>query len=129
MSQVWDGKEERRNFDRRKCEEHSGCMARMDNVAERIKAIEDKDPVPFNRYKWGLGLIVTSTITLFTVVLYLIFGTTETYKDIQSDLGTIKTEIVILGSNSNTQLSVLNKEIEELKRRLYHDQHFPTQAR
>lgn len=73
MSDETPAKDRRVNQGRRctdYCLSHEANTVILENHAERLHNIEEMQPVSFSHYKWGIGIIVSIFLSLFTISLY-----------------------------------------------------------
>lgn len=107
----YDGDERRMGIDRRTCPNHDSCLNHT-GLIERIKsneqktvAMENQNFVPFNNYKWGIGILSSVLLSLFSISIYLALNTSASLSTISA-----KQETTIY------KISVVQKDIEDLKR-------------
>jgi len=85
----WNGRE-RRNY-AKECVNGIGLDIRIDSLKEDINDIKELQPVPFNAFKWSIGLLATTMIALFGISLSISSATQKAITDIK-----IKQETVLL---------------------------------
>ena len=107
----YGGKERRSGLERRTCPNidsclnHTGMTERIKANELKINAIDGKNYVPFSNYKWGIGIISSILISLFSISIYLSIDTNSQLNQIESQQ---KTTIY--------KISDMQKDIEDLKR-------------
>lgn len=108
---AYNGDDRRTGIERRTCPNHDSCLNHT-GLIERIKsneqkttAMENKNFVPFNNYKWGIGILSSVLLSLFSISIYLALNTSAALSTISA-----KQETTIY------KITVVQKDIEDLKR-------------
>lgn len=87
------------------CLDHSGVIQQVKTHENKIHDLEQKNFVPFSNYKWGIAILASVLVSLFSTAIYLALDTNKSLQTISS-----KQETTIY------KISDMQKDVEELKR-------------
>lgn len=102
----WIGKERRTCPNSGACLDHAGILERVYTLQKRSDDLDRKNYVPWANFKWTIGLIVSTLISLFGISIYISIDVKDKVNDIRT-----KQETTLI------QLIQIKDEIDDLKQK------------
>lgn len=88
------------------CLDHAGIIERVYSAQKSITDLERQNFVPWGNFKWTVGLIVSTLISLFGISIYLSIDVSNKINELRS-----KQETIIL------KVSLIQDDIDQLQKR------------
>lgn len=101
----WPERERRTCPNSGACLDHAGILERVYGLQKRTDDIERKNFVPWGNFKWTIGLIVSTLISLFGISIYLSIDVSNKINDLRS-----KQETIIL------KISLIQNDVDQLQK-------------
>lgn len=101
----WHGNERRTCPNNGACLDHAGIIERVYSAQKSITDLERRNFVPWGNFKWTIGLIVSTLISLFGISIYLSIDVSNKINDLRS-----KQETIIL------KVSLIQEDIDQLQK-------------
>jgi len=116
---AWKGPERRECPNHGACLDHTGLVVEVKTNAQKIRDVESQRFVPFNHYKWAIGIVFSVLISLFSIAIYLSVNTNSSLHEISAKQQTTIYKISDIKNDIDDLKRTNSDELKEIKRSLH----------